>query len=176
MADNTANRNVVTNEGIVITGVSCFNKNVNIPNRETGDIEVVNLISDIELTLKSEIDGYYKGDNGEFVKGKVKSITLQPRELIAQVRDVCDMFAAYLSIKDKDKHFTAELYGAMFIGATITIESTEYKATEVIPNRVDKEGNPYAAQRDCMIHSIVAATLSDRANAKIEKKLDEIDF
>lgn len=128
------------------------------------------------VTFDKSFDAIVK-QNDEFVDGVVNYVDFKPAVLIAQViNNVDDLGIIYSHQKEKcivtgGEPFTAAILGAYINGSDITIERTRFTAGE---EYIDRDGATLVHEHDGYNTEIVAIKLTDKGQARIDRKIDAI--
>lgn len=128
------------------------------------------------VTIDKSFDAIVK-QNDEFVDGVVNYVDFKPSVLIAQIiNNVEDLGTIYSHQKEKclvtgGEPFTAAILGAYINGSDITIERTRFTAGE---EYTDRDGATLVHEHDGYNTEIVAIKLTDKGQARIDRKIDAI--
>ena len=128
------------------------------------------------VTFDKSFDAIVK-QNGEFINGVVNYVDFKPAVLIAQViNNVDDLGIIYSHQKEKcivtgGEPFTAAILGAYINGADITIERSKFAVGE---EYTDRDGATIVHEYDGYNTEIVSIKVTDKGQARIDKKIDAI--
>lgn len=130
------------------------------------------------VSFKEQIDAIVKNDNGDYVSGTVDYIDFVPSVLIAQSINYVDGLA-YIYGKRKEQGlrngdsagFTAADLTLIVAGATFKLERTKFAAGEEYTNADGEIVGTH--DHDGYNTNIVGITLSEKAQARIDKVLEK---
>lgn len=128
------------------------------------------------VTFDTKFDGIIKRD-GEYVEDVVDYINFIPRVLIAQIIDkVGDLGVIYSHIKETaivngGEPFTAAVLSAYIAGSAVTLEREKFAAGSEYTNN---KGETLTHEHDGYSTDIVEVKLSDKGQARVDKKVDAI--
>lgn len=128
------------------------------------------------VTLDKSFNAIVK-QNDEFVDGVVNYVDFKPAVLIAQIiNNIEDLGTIYSHQKEKclvtgGEPFTAAILGAYINGSDITIERTKFVAGE---EYTDRDGATLVHEHDGYNTEVVSIKLTDKGQARIDRKIDAI--
>lgn len=121
----------------------------------------------VNLVFDKSFDGMLKNSDGAYVAGSVNNISFSRSNLTRQLCDENDDFAMYRATRRNA--LGQKEFGVIFFGAKLEVTRTFVKEGAVIPNQVDKNGQPVVADRDKYLTEIIKVELSERAIHKIDE-------
>lgn len=128
------------------------------------------------VTLDKSFDAIVR-QKDEFIDGVVNYVDFKPSVFIAQIiNHIEDLGIIYSHQKEKclvtgGEPFTAAILGAYINGSDITIERTRFAAGE---EYTDRNGATLVHEHDGYNTEIVAIKVSDKGQARMERKIDAI--